>query len=261
MAGRLQKRPRNSGLHCVAAVIGRVFAAAAGATIAIRLSNELPLDAALLFLHLLAFVYWVGADIAVFYGAGFAADPRLSAEARAAIGRLTGWVDQFPRSAVPVVGATGATVAQRGFLDLSNGLLIAVWLVAAVWIFVNLRLYALGARSEQGRPWGRFDLGFRALIGVLLAGAAVGSLAGFGLNAPPWLALKLLLFAASIGFAMAVRILFRPFRPALARVESGASNPDDQVVMARSLFRTRLAVVGIWLCAGAAAFLGLWQPG
>lgn len=226
------------------------------------LPGLVPVDTGLLFLHLLAFVYWVGADIAVFYGAGFAADPRLSADARAAVGRLTGWVDQFPRSAVPIVGATGATVAfQRGYLDISAGLVVAIWAAAAVWVLVNLRLYALGARSERGRPWGRFDLGFRGLIGILVAGAALGSLAGFGVDLPAWLALKLLLFAASIGFAMAVRLLFRPFRPALARVASGSANPEDQAVMARSLIRTRLAVVGIWLCAGGAALLGLWRPG
>lgn len=227
-----------------------------------RVYAEPPVDVGLLFFHLLAFVYWVGADIAVFYGAGFAADPRLSADARAAVGRLTGWVDQFPRSAVPIVGATGATVAaQRGYLDAPPGLVVAIWIAAALWVFVNLRLYALGARSERGKPWGQFDLGFRGLIGIGLALAALSSLAGLSNVMPTWLALKVLLFAASIGFAMAVRLLFRPFRPALARVQSGSSDPEDQAIMTRSLFRTRVAVVGIWICAAAAALLGLWQPG
>ena len=125
---------------------------------------------------------------------------------------------------------------------------------------MNLYLFAHHGKPEKTKSLMSFDLWFR--IGILLAVAGVGlaSLAGQGITDAPWLAIKLLLFAAAIVFSLFVRILFKPFRPALARIVAGTPEPGDEAILKRSLAQTRLAVLGIWGSAAAAALVGLWQP-
>jgi uncharacterized membrane protein len=48
-------------------------------------------------LHILLFVYWLGADIGVFYSARFVREASLGREARQTATRIMGWVDQIPR--------------------------------------------------------------------------------------------------------------------------------------------------------------------
>ena len=218
-------------------------------------------DVLLAFAHVLLFVYWVGADLAVFYGAGIAADPALGAEAREAIGRLTRFVDQFPRSSVPLIGAVGATLATlRGYTTLDAGWLTLIWIVALGWVAMNVYLYVNHDAPEKTQGLMSFDLYFRIAILLIVGGIGVASLAGQGITEQPWLAMKLLLFAAAIVFALCVRVLFKPFRPALARIVAGNPNPDDEAVMKNALARTRLAVLGLWGSAGAAALVALWKP-
>ena len=219
------------------------------------------LDIVLVFAHLLLFVYWVGADIAVFYGAGFAADPGMSNDARAAIGRLTGWVDQFPRSSVPLIGAVGASLAvSRGYMQIDAIWLAAVWLIALVWVAVNLYLYANRSEPQKTAAWLVFDHWFRISILVAVAYFGISSLLGGGVTDTPWLAIKLLLYSLSMVFGMGVRVLFKPFRPALARVIAGDASEKDQQIMRSSLARTRVAVLGIWFSAAGAALVALWKP-
>ncbi len=218
-------------------------------------------DVLLIFAHVLLFVYWVGADLAVFYGAGIAADPKLGAEAREAIGRLTRFVDQFPRSSVPLIGAVGATLAAaRGYADIDGAWLTVIWVVALGWVGMNVYLYMNHGAPEKTRAVMSFDLWFRIAILLIVGGVGLASLAGQGITDQPWLAIKLLLFALAIVFALGVRVLFKPFRPALARIVAGNPNPDDEAVMKNSLARTRLAVLGIWGSASAAALVALWKP-
>jgi len=66
---------------------------------------------ALLLLHVLVFVYWLGADLAVLYAAKYGAEERLSIETRQTIGDIMAFVDLFPRLSVPLIGATGMTMA------------------------------------------------------------------------------------------------------------------------------------------------------
>lgn len=218
-------------------------------------------DILLVFAHMLLFVYWVGADLAVFYGAGIAADPALGTEARQAIGRLTSWVDQFPRSSVPLIGAVGATLSvTRGYATIGSGWLALIWIVALVWVAMNVYLYTNHDAPEKTKPVMSFDLWFRIAILTVVAVVGVASLAGQGITDAPWLAIKLLLFSAAMVFSLFVRVLFKPFRPALARIVAGAGSAEDEAVMHSSLARTRLAVLGIWGSAAAAALVGLWKP-
>ncbi len=143
---------------------------------------------------------------------------------------------------------------------ISTSWLTVVWLLALGWVAMNIYLYVNHGAPDKTKGVMAFDLWFRIAILILVAGVGVASLAGEGITDAPWLAIKLLLFSAAMVFSLFVRVLFKPFRPALARIVAGNPEPGDEATLRSSLARTRLAVLGIWGCAAAAALVALWKP-
>ncbi len=146
------------------------------------------LDALLLLAHLLGLVYWVGADVAVFYGAGIAAQPSLSSDARQTLGSLTRWVDQFPRSAVPIVLVSGVAVAWRsGYATFDVAWVWATIAIAFAWITINLILHARNVAGQDLGSWPTVDVVLRSSVMVGIAIASLSVLAGNSTFAPSWL--------------------------------------------------------------------------
>lgn len=215
----------------------------------------------LLLAHVLLFVYWLGADLAVLYSARYVADPTLSLQTRETVSQIMAFVDLFPRLSVPLIGAVGASLGvMSGEFLFGTLTLVALWGIAGVWVTLNLWLYLNRGNPLRTAPWRRFDVAWRSLIGtgVLLAGLV--ALAGAGVTDNRSLALKLLVFSAAVFLSLVLRRVFMPFRPALQRIASGAGGDADVAIMQRTLSRTRPIVLGIWGLTVAAAALGLWQP-
>src|SRR3990172_11241382 len=108
----------------------------------------------LLLLHVLLFVYWLGADLAVLYASRYAADQSLSIETRVVIARITGFIDLFPRLSVPLIGAVGVSLAwMSGVLHLSRFSLILVWLASAIWVVNNLYQFIKRQTPQKLGRW------------------------------------------------------------------------------------------------------------
>lgn len=216
---------------------------------------------ALLLLHVLLFVYWLGADLAVFYSAGYAADSALPIETRVVIAEIMGFVDLFPRMSVPLIGAVGASLAtSTGRISLDGEGLAIVWIVALVWVATNLHMYRHRRSPQRIGRWRRFDFVWRATAASLVALAGAMALAGMGVTDDRAVALKLIIFAAAVFLSLVLRTLFSPFRPALARLAGGHGQPDDSAIMQQALSRARPVVLAIWAMTIAAAAIGLWEP-
>lgn len=215
----------------------------------------------LLLAHVLLFVYWLGADLGVLYAAKFGADPRLSIETRRTIGEIMSFVDLFPRLSVPLIGAVGVSMAvMSGQFQIAGHWLWAVWLAAAAWVVTNLTIYRNRRRLPEIGALLRFDALWRSAVLVIAAAVALASLTGAGITANASLAAKLLIYAAAIALSLVLRVLFKPYRAALARIEAGGDDLRNTAIMSRALSRSRVVVLSIWLSTVAAAALGLWQP-
>ncbi len=215
----------------------------------------------LLLAHVLLFVYWLGADLAVLYSARYVADPGLSLETRATISQIMAFVDLFPRMSVPLIGAVGATLGvMTADFNFGVPVLALIWTLALIWLTLNGWLYAHRGDALRTAPWRRFDVAWRSVIGTAVLVAGLAALAGFGITDNRSLALKLLIFAAAIFLSLVLRRVFLPFRPALRRLADGTGGHADVVLMQRTLSRTRPIVLGIWALTVMAAALGLWQP-
>ncbi|MCC5863248.1 MAG: hypothetical protein JJT93_15210 [Gammaproteobacteria bacterium] len=215
----------------------------------------------LLLAHVLLFVYWLGADLAVLYSARYVADPRLSLETRETVSQIMAFVDLFPRMSVPLIGAVGATLGvMNGDFSFGPTVLTGIWVLALIWVGLNGWLYLNRGDTLRTAPWRRFDVAWRSVIGIAVLIAALVALAGIGVTDNRTLAAKLLIFAAAIFLSLVLRRVFLPFRPALRRLAEGTGGSADVAIMQQTLSRTRPIVLGIWALTVVAAALGLWQP-
>jgi hypothetical protein len=171
----------------------------------------------LLLLHVLVFVYWLGADLGVLYAAKYGSDERLSVETRQTIGNIMAFVDLFPRISLPLAGATGMTMAfMSGAFVLHEVWVWAIWLAALIWVSSNLFVYLHRASPERTKSVVRFDTAWRATLLLAIIGVAVASFLGVGITSSTSLIAKLLIYATAIALSLVLRALFRP------RLDSGS---------------------------------------
>lgn len=208
-------------------------------------------------LHVGTLVYWVGADLGVFYAAHLITNPAYSPRTRAVLLKLLAWIDMIPRYMLLLTFPVGAQLAAGLDLTLIGGAwLWLVWIAAAGWIFMVREIHRREG-TEAARTLGDIDLTLRIVfIGALVASA----IASFSVGQPyatTWLALKVLLFAGAVSCGVAIRIAFKPFVPAFLQLVAEGSTPEVEAQMKGTLARTRPFVIGIWCLAAAAAFIGL----
>lgn len=215
----------------------------------------------LLLLHVLAFVYWLGADLGVLYAAKYGADERLSIETRQTIGDIMSFVDLFPRLSVPLIGATGMTMAAlTGAFVFHEIWVWVIWLAAVVWVSSNLFIYLNCANPERTKSVMRFDTVWRIILLISIVGVAAASYFGAGITSSMSLIAKLMIYATAIALSLVLRALFKPYRPALARIAAGGDSTADSAVMKKALASAKPIVVLIWSLTIAAAAIGLWKP-
>lgn len=210
--------------------------------------------AALKLLHLLCFVYWLGGDLGTFYAAGLVARRELSPEARVTAARIMAATDLAPRVAMPLTVASGFHLAVAiGYLQLPPAAVFAVWGLCAAWlVMVGVLHHRPGLAVLV-----RLDFAWRV---VLVVGLLLVALMGFTQAWPqpaPWLALKLLAFAATVFCGLMIRVRLRPFGPAFAQLAKGVVNESINRDIAQSIGAVRPWVVGIWAWLLLAAFTGL----
>lgn len=213
-----------------------------------------------LLIHVLAFVYWLGADLGVLYAAKFGADERLPLQTRQTIGDIMAFADLFPRLSVPIIGATGVTMAFISqALTVDEVWIWFAWLAAILWISSNVLIFMSRSKNERISAVMRFDTLWRITLLIVIGGVAVASFLGIGTTSSYPLAAKLLIFALTIALSLTLRGLFRPYRPALKRLMAGGDNAKESAIMNRALILARPAVFAIWLMTVVAATIGLWM--
>lgn len=211
----------------------------------------------LLFAHVLCFVYWLGGDLGVFYSSRFVVAEDQPAAARTMALKVMHFLDLIPRICLVLILPIGLSLANTFFNFLSDPQLIVIWVACLCWLVLAVKLY-----NANGAPWTRIgtpiDLGIRVAVALITIFLAFQAFSGTGvLPRAPWLGIKLLAFATCISCGIAIRLVFRPFGPALAAVMSGSDDGQGLATMQRCLAIGRPFVVGIWVALLIAAWFGL----
>ena len=214
------------------------------------------------FLHVLAFAYWLGADLGVFFAARYAARADLSLDERRRFLALLLLVDMGPRTALILVLPTGATLAALlGLLTIERWQLLALWLASLAWLALAWRLYlhdeAGGSRIEFAR---RLDLAVRGLVIAGCGGLGAAALLGAGPLGAAWLGLKALLYACVVLLGVLLRGVLAEWRAGLRLVAAGTDIEAGNARVASAARRGERYGLSLWALLAVIAWLGVAKP-
>ena len=210
--------------------------------------------------HLLLFVYWLGADLGVFYAARFARDGTLSREARGMAVRIMGWIDQVPRYCLVLMLPVGYTLAREvGVVRLPDVGLIILWVIAAAWLSMVWAIHHFQGTPRADRLR-KLDLAWRVVLSLGLLWDAWQGFRGTGHLFADWISIKFLLFALLIFCGIMIRVRGKPIGPALRRALAAGSTPELEADSERGCRRTRPVVLAIWALLVVAAWVGITKP-
>lgn len=212
----------------------------------------------LVYVHLLLFVLWLGADVGVFLlGQHFRKRDRYTLDQRIALLKLLVLIDMTPRSAWALMVPLSLSVsAAGGWWDVPGWLLVGAWAVGGAWLWLvwdahNHDQTPRAARNRRIESWIRYLLAaFYLWLGFesLVEGAPI---------AAGWLAWKALLFGFIFVAAIMIDVSFKPVGGQLAAVLSEGSSDATEVPLRRTMDRTRVWVWTTYLLLLATSYLGV----
>lgn len=216
----------------------------------------------LVYVHLLLFVLWLGADVGVFVlGQHFRKRAAYTLDQRLALLKLLVLVDMTPRTAWALMVPVSLAVADAGgWWDVPATVLGVSWVIAAGWLYLvwdahNHEQTPRAARDRRIEFWLKIGLTIGYLgVGIvsLIAGAPIEQ---------GWLAWKATLFGAIFAAAIMIDVAFRPVGPLLGRlIAEGSSNATEEPLL-RVMNRTRIWVWVVYALLIATSWLGVAKPG
>lgn len=213
-----------------------------------------------IFLHVLLLVYWLGADIGVFYSSLQVIKQENSPETRAAIVKVLSFINNFPATSSILMLPVGLQLAAGVDASPVTGFwLVLVWIGAFAWLGV-----AHSSTKRRGTPLGKrlsdLDLVVRIALIAVLGIAAIASFAGGDPFSNNWVALKVLLYAYVLACGLGIRFAFAPFGPAFGRYMAQGSTPEIEAALRRPVMMVKPFVLALWGGLVVMALIGIAQP-
>jgi hypothetical protein len=212
----------------------------------------------LVWVHVVLFVYWLGADIGVFIGAIWVKNAKRSFVERAALLQLATAIDMTPRLAFILMMPLGLTMARHWGLPLGDAGLAAVWAVAALWLASAITIMRSHG-TPLARSLERVQNIFMPIAGVTFIAAGI-YLLNDGTVVPAWLAWKIILFGGIFFLAIGIGLGFGPLGPAFGRLAAEGSTPEIESAIRRPIDITLIVVSALYLVLLAISFLGVVKP-
>jgi hypothetical protein len=215
----------------------------------------------LVYVHLLLFVLWLGADVGVFMlGQHFRKRTVYTLDQRVALLKLLVIVDLTPRAAWALMVPISLTVSYMGsWWDLPLAIVILGWVIAAFWLWLVFDAHAhdMTPRATRNRKWegwlryflcaGYFFLGTESL----LTGHPI---------AVGWLAWKALFFGLIFAAAIMIDVAFKPVGAQLGRLLTEGSSDETELPLLKTMNRTRIWVWCVYGLLIATSWLGVVKP-
>lgn len=205
------------------------------------------------FLHILLFAYWLGADLGVLITSVYAGKPGTSADARANLLKANIMIDMAPRTCLVLMVPVALTLGSYWGLPLSNAMLTLAWVFGFAWTWLVWQVH-FEHGSDLGKLYWKIDLGIRILATIGFVGYGVWCLAGLGDLPAGWIALKMVLFGLTTLCGVIVRFLLLAWSRPAAIAKWDASKPVPFFNPIRNV------VFIIWILVAAMAFLGVTKP-
>lgn len=213
-----------------------------------------------LFLHLLLFVFWFGADVGVLLSARAVAAPGRTVADRLNAAWLMSAIELAPRVSASLMLTVGGILTEYVGIAHPPWQMAGLVLLGPGWLTLVLVGY-FRRGTRLGAAADRLDFWCRCLLVPAIIVSVTYSWLTNRLADAPYVAGKLLLFAALVFLGLLVRIRMGPFVAGLGELARAGESATVEASMARSLARAQPLVVLIWLGLALAALLGVAKPG
>ncbi len=211
---------------------------------------------ALIFFHILLFVFWLGADLGVAVCGAQFRKRSYSIEERLMTLKLLVMIDLGPRIAwCLMVASTISLLAVGGYWAVPLWGVALAWVISLSWMALVLRIHKLG-QDPAAKPLKKIELGLKYLLAAfyfVLGGLSLATDAPLVEN---WLATKAVLFGFIFLAAILIDIMFRPVGPLLmALIEKGSADATEEPLL-KTMNKSRFWVRMTYLLLVIVAFIG-----
>jgi hypothetical protein len=215
----------------------------------------------LVYVHLLLFVLWLGADAGVFLlGQHFRKRKIYTLDQRLVLLKLLVVVDMIPRTAWALMVPLSLSLASAGgYLDAPDGVIPAAWAIGGAWLWLvwDAHLHDQTPRAARDR---RIEFWLKIVIMAFYLGLGTLSLTTGAPLPVGWLAWKALLFGLIFVAAIMIDVAFKPVGPQLVRLLSEGSSDATEVPLRRTMDRTRIWVFAVYGLLVVTSWLGVVKP-
>ncbi|MEZ5513631.1 MAG: hypothetical protein R3F58_07145 [Steroidobacteraceae bacterium] len=212
------------------------------------------------YVHIVLFVYWLGADLGVFMASRYVARADLSLAERLRFLELTLRIDIGPRTALILMVPVGSTLAVNlGVVPWLSGWLWLVWILALAWLALAWWCFA-HARDPRAKPFVQLDTWIRWCVATIFIGLGAAAFAREGLIEARWLAAKFIAFGGAVVLGVLLRSVIRDWVTGFAQLRAPATEAaGNQLIDSAHHRATRLALL-LWLLVALTAFFGVTKP-
>jgi hypothetical protein len=212
------------------------------------------------FIHILLFVYWLGADLGVFLLARAARRSDLTFDQRVLALRMALKIDMLPRLSFALMFPVGLELsAALGLVEPGLSTRIVAWTVSAIWVAIVVGMVRTEGGSRAAALRQANVLLHWALL-IVVGAIGVTSVLGRGPFPAGWLGWKILLFALIFFCGIMIDRRFEPVAPAFARLAAEGSRPDIEHAIQSAIDRSIAWVLALYALVVAVAFLGTARP-
>jgi len=212
------------------------------------------------YIHILLFVFWLGADVGVFLSAIYAKRSDLSFEARFTILELGLVIDFLPRLCFALIFPVGLHLTNAlGLYVVPTWLFVFGWLLGVSWVVLIITI----GRNEGTALAERLSVlqfFLQAVLGTGYSAVALWSLFGNGPLIETWFAVKVLLFGFVFYAAMGIDICFKPVIAPFMEIGEHGSTPERESAVTKSVNNTLIAVLTLYVLIALIAFIGKVKP-
>ncbi len=212
------------------------------------------------YVHVLLFVYWLGADLGVFYAAKFVVRSDLSVAERRRFLELTLLIDMGPRTGLILILPVGFQLSvMSGLIELYAWALGLIWLFSLIWLAVMWAGHLQHHSGSRGHLR-RIDMWFRYT--AIISMAALGTLS-LTTNEPflaSWLSLKAVLFATVVAIGMYLRTIISAWGLGFEKLMRDDECEEGNCLIASAGRKGTLGALLLWALLFAISFLGVIKP-
>jgi len=213
-----------------------------------------------LFLHQALFVFWLGPDIGVYLWSTKLGNAETTPAQRLAAARVMPIIEVISKSCMSLMLTVGGILTQMKGVDHYWWQMPAIIILGPVWLTLTLLVF-FRAGTAAGEQLARLDVLFRWLVVGSVCASVVFSMATGRLENVPWIAGKLLLFAAVVMFGLLMRSRLQPLSASMSELEQDGPSPALDARINATLGRARVFMFASWLGLLMAGALGTFQPG